>query len=298
MSESLPAGRPAADDADQLDHGPDHASSACTASRGPKGGELAPVGKTGLLAELVRKRDGKPALTVVEADRPPPTRRRGSRCRSSTPSGTRAAGRASRAAPSPSAAGRTRSSSRPRRSKQLDLRTTADWVIRPRLLKIPGIAEVIVMGGDRKQYQVLVDPTALPEYDVTLQEVEAGAQGRTTSTPAAASPSQGETERPIRVIGRLGPRRRDRCSTTCARCRSRRRRTAPSCWSRWPASTRGRQLKRGDASINGRPGVVITIVKQPHADTRDADRRGHGGAARGRGRRCRPTSSSTPTCSS
>ena len=56
--------------------------------------------------------------------------------------------------------------------QQMDLRTTADWVIRPRLLQVPGIAEVLVMGGDRKQYQVLVDPNALLEYDVTLQQVE------------------------------------------------------------------------------------------------------------------------------
>ena len=41
---------------------------------------------------------------------------------------------------------------------RMDLRTTSDWVIRPRLLRLSGIAEVIVMGGDVKQYQVLVDP--------------------------------------------------------------------------------------------------------------------------------------------
>src|SRR4029077_12686714 len=56
--------------------------------------------------------------------------------------------------------------------QQLELRTTVDWVIRPRLLKIAGIAQVIVMGGGRKQYQVLVNPTALLGYDVTLQQVE------------------------------------------------------------------------------------------------------------------------------
>ena len=54
----------------------------------------------------------------------------------------------------------------------MDLRTTADWVVRPRLLKIPGVAEVFIQGGERKQYQILVNPAALLEYDVTLQQVE------------------------------------------------------------------------------------------------------------------------------
>src|SRR5262249_38191532 len=52
--------------------------------------------------------------------------------------------------------------------RQLDLRTTADWVLRPRLRKIPGVASVTVMGGGRKQYQVLADPRALLEAGVTL----------------------------------------------------------------------------------------------------------------------------------
>ena len=45
--------------------------------------------------------------------------------------------------------------------QQLELRTLADWVIRPRLLKTTGVAEVFMQGGDRKQYQILIDPTAL-----------------------------------------------------------------------------------------------------------------------------------------
>lgn len=53
--------------------------------------------------------------------------------------------------------------------QQLELRTVADWVIRPRLLKTTEMTEVFMLGGDRKQYQILIDPPALLEYDVTVQ---------------------------------------------------------------------------------------------------------------------------------
>ena len=55
----------------------------------------------------------------------------------------------------------------------LELRTLADWVVRQRIMTIPGVSQVITMGGGRKQYQVLVDIHQLHTYDVTLPEVEA-----------------------------------------------------------------------------------------------------------------------------
>ncbi len=62
-------------------------------------------------------------------------------------------------------------------------------MIRPRLLKVTGVAEAFIQGGDRKQYQVLIDPAALLEYEVTLNEVEAALR-RATSTPAVVSQSR------------------------------------------------------------------------------------------------------------
>ena len=54
----------------------------------------------------------------------------------------------------------------------METRTLADWVVRQRLLAVPGVSQVVVMGGERKQYQVLVDPAKLLEANVTLAEVE------------------------------------------------------------------------------------------------------------------------------
>src|SRR5437667_6161141 len=53
----------------------------------------------------------------------------------------------------------------------MELRSLADWVIRPRLLGVSGVAQVMIIGGETKQYQVLVDPAKLRDYGLTLKEV-------------------------------------------------------------------------------------------------------------------------------
>ncbi|MCA9014875.1 MAG: efflux RND transporter permease subunit, partial [Planctomycetaceae bacterium] len=230
--------------------------------KGPQGGTLTPVGQTGLLAERTGK-EGIPVLTVwnpVERNDPSLWQK----VQVQNPNWE------------PADLGRQVSFVWNKRSydvvfptpleERMDLRTTADWLIRPRLLKLSGIAEVIVMGGDEKQYQVLVDPIKLQEYNVSLQEVEAAVKANNLNASGGFILS-GQTERPVRVIGRLGALTNDVLEEL---------RRAPVKMNGDRAVLlndvarikEGPAPKRGDASIDGQAGVVITIVKQPHADTR------------------------------
>ena len=65
----------------------------------------------------------------------------------------------------------SKSGSRIAPTTQMDLRTIADWTIRPRLLSTGGVAQVAVIGGDIKEYQILLDPARMKHYGVSLGEV-------------------------------------------------------------------------------------------------------------------------------
>ena len=232
---------------------------------GPGGGDLAPVGGTPYYAERVRGEGGKPALFAWK-----PTDRR-------DPAAWEAVlvADAAWADPAPDGAQRLRASIGGRThdvtfpselQRQLDLRTLADWVVRPRLLKISGVAQVIAMGGGRKQYQVLADPAALAEYGVTLQELEAALKANNVNFTGGFS-AAGGVEKPIRVLGRLGPRPEQVVADlNKVPVKATAHRTV--LLEQVARVVEGAQVKRGDSSINGSPGVALTLTKQPHVDTR------------------------------
>lgn len=232
---------------------------------GPSGGELAPVPGTPFYAERVSTDDLVPSLKVWKpTDRHDPARWEavavtGARWDAPTPDGTRTAHATvagqPRAIPFP-----------PEAQRRMDLRTLADWVVRPRLLKIGGVAQVLTVGGGRKQYQVLADPVALEEYKVTLQQVEAALKAN-NGNATGGFVERGELETPVRVIGRLGPdARRVVADLKQIPVKATDRRTV--LLEQVAAVRQGPQVKRGDASVNGHPGVIITVTKQPHTDTR------------------------------
>ncbi|PQO47222.1 efflux RND transporter permease subunit [Blastopirellula marina] len=148
----------------------------------------------------------------------------------------------------------------------MQLRTIADWVVRPRLLQISGIAEVIVLGGEKKQYQVAVDPTALLDYGVSLQQVEEAVR-RNNLNSSGGYTVEGQMERPIRVIGRLGPEPKQ-VLADLRKIPVDAQGKRPVLLEQVAAVGEGAPAKRGDASIDGHGGIVITLVKQPHVDTR------------------------------
>jgi CzcA family heavy metal efflux pump len=232
---------------------------------GPRGGELAPAGPADLMAELVAGNYGQDRINVWRVvDRhnpatwePVPVERL--QWESPGESGERRA--------TALISGQATEVVFPTtEQRQMDLRTTADWVVRPRLRKIPGIAEVFVQGGDRKQYQILVNPAALLEYDVTLQQVEQALVESNINTSGGFA-VEGETERPIRILGRLGPDSR-RVLEDLRKVPVKDIETRPVLLENVARVTEGPQFKRGDGAVNGRPGVVFTIAKQPHVDTR------------------------------
>lgn len=150
--------------------------------------------------------------------------------------------------------------------QSMELRTIADWVIRPRLLQVSGAAEVFIQGGDRKQYQVLIDPPALLEYGVSLHDVhEALLQSNLNTTGGYAV--TGESERPVRVIGRVGPER-TKVLEDLRKVPIKRSTKRTLLLENVATIGEGPEFKRGDGAVNGLPGIVFTIAKQPHVDTR------------------------------
>ena len=83
-----------------------------------------------------------------------------------------------------------------------DVRSVADWTIRRRLLAVPGVAQVIPLGGDVKQYQVLVSPALLAAFDVSLQDVLQAAEGSNVNASGGVFMERGQ-EYLIRGTGRV-----------------------------------------------------------------------------------------------
>src|SRR5437870_1304315 len=88
------------------------------------------------------------------------------------------------------------------RHSPLDLRTVADTVLRRRLLAVPGVSQVIATGGGQKQYQVLVDPVKLREYNVTLGQVETALRQANRNSSAGFRVTGGQ-EYLIQGVGRV-----------------------------------------------------------------------------------------------
>ncbi len=146
------------------------------------------------------------------------------------------------------------------RHDEMEIRTAADWTLRRRLLAVPGVAQVIPIGGAVRQYQVDVRPERLAAYGVTLEEViEAVAE--TNANSSAGFVSQGGQEYLIRGVGRVESL--DDIAQTAVRVTE-----GSPVLVRDVADIRmGAAITRGTGSQNGAPAVVIGIQKQPDTNT-------------------------------
>ncbi|MDJ0762058.1 MAG: efflux RND transporter permease subunit [Myxococcota bacterium] len=148
----------------------------------------------------------------------------------------------------------------------MDLRTQADWVVKRRLLAVPGVSQVICIGGQVKQFQVLLDPSRLVAYGLSAAEVVAALRESNENTSAGFF-EEGGLEHVIHGVGRIA-RIKDLEQTVIA-VRDKK-----------PVLVRdvgrviiGPALRRGAGSYNGEPAVVLGIQKQPTANTLELNQR-------------------------
>jgi HME family heavy-metal exporter len=156
-----------------------------------------------------------------------------------------------------------------RMTSPVEIRTIADWVVRRQLMTIEGVAQVFVMGGGRKQYQVLVDPALLSEFGVTLSEVRHALEESNTNVTGGYLDEQGPNELLVRGLGRI----REIADLRALVVKSRGDR--PVLLRQVARVVERPQVKRGDSGafvkhdgvFSGGDAVVLTINKQPEGDT-------------------------------
>jgi CzcA family heavy metal efflux pump len=148
----------------------------------------------------------------------------------------------------------------------MELRSTADWVIRRRLLAVPGVAQVVPIGGEVKQYQVMADPTRMLATGVTLDQVLHAAGGSNANASGGVYMDKGQ-EYVIRGIGRVQDVEDIRQTVVAIR------NGVPVLLGQVADVVAGPAPSYGTGSVNAEPGVVLAVQKQPGANTLELTRR-------------------------
>ena len=147
------------------------------------------------------------------------------------------------------------------KSSPMELRTLADWTIRPALLKTPGVANVFVMGGDVREWQININAEKMRRYGIMIDDIRKNVENTLTNKSGGLL-TENEKEYVIRIL------------------------TAPAEASDLQdiaigrSSMDGRPVRLGDiasviegqalsgsGAIDGKPGVILRIIRQPDAQT-------------------------------
>ena len=140
------------------------------------------------------------------------------------------------------------------------VREYADWVLRPRLMAIPGVAQVIPIGGEVRQFQVQPNTARMAELGITHDQLSKALKGFSSNTSGGFLELNGR-EYLIRHLGRTS--RLDDLKNLALTARNNQavllRQVADV--------TFASAIKRGDAGFEGKPAVILGIQKQPTADT-------------------------------
>lgn len=142
----------------------------------------------------------------------------------------------------------------------MELRRLVDQNVTNRLLAVSGVSQVIAYGGDVREYQVLIDPAKLTNFNISLAEVTRAAKEANTNAAGGFLISS-DREEIIRGIGRIESIEELAESVIEAR------NGQPIKLKDIAEIKLGAALARGDGSVNGKRAVIVLVNKQPQADT-------------------------------
>ncbi len=151
-------------------------------------------------------------------------------------------------------------------TSMMELRTLADWVIKPAILATGGVSQVTNIGGDLKQYQILADPQKMGTYGVTMAELEAVGQTFSNNSVGGVIRDYGN-EYSLRGMARTTDL--DELGRTLVKMHS----DHPVVLSDVADVVIGSAVKMGNASQNAKPAVILSISKQPNINTLEVTER-------------------------